>query len=109
MRPDPIGQPLGPGGFDVSVVAGPQDRDEDLRLTHLPGCPVHHRHGRARVIHQQLLAGHIMLTQHRLQGVGPLLIEGAELAVPVAVRVLGPVLLPQERQGHVLASSQFLV
>jgi len=105
---DPVRQPLAPGGFDVGVVAGPQHRHEDLRLAHLPGAPVHHRHRLPGIVHEQFLARHIVLAQHRLQGTLPAPVELTELAVLIAVGVGRPILLPEQPQGHPFAA-QLLV
>ena len=87
-------------GFDEGVVAGAQHGDEDLGFPHLPGMPVHHRHGLAGVIYEEPLARHIVLAQHRLQGALPAPVELTELAVAIAIGVGCPILLPEQPEGH---------
>jgi len=75
-----------------------------LCFTPFAGEPVDDdRHRVARVIHEQLLPGGVGLAHdHRQLGCeGP--VQRAEARIAQAIRLLGDVLLPQDRQGDMLA------
>ena len=106
---DPILQLLALGGFGVGVVAGPQDGDEDrgwaLRTTlrvvdgdRVPG-----------VVNEELLAGLVLLSQHHVQLLPPLLIELAEPAVGIAVGIRLAILFPGQLQRQVRMALEFFV
>src|SRR5690242_6594917 len=52
-------------------------------------------------IHKQLLAGLVLLPQHHILFPPPPLVQLAEAAVLIAVRVCRPVFLPQQLLSHV--------
>ena len=104
VSPDPVRQPLAEAGFGIGVVRGPQNRDEDLGLAHLPGDRIEHRHGVAGKVHEQLLAGGMGLAHGRRHAAAPFAVEVAEPAVAVAVGMLAAIILPQQRQGHAAAA-----
>ena len=101
---DPVRQPLAPAGLGIGVVRGPQHRDEDLGLAHLPGDRVEHRHGVAGEVHEQLLAGDMGLAHGRRDAAAPFAVEVAEPAVAVAVGMLAAIFLPQQHQRHAAAA-----
>ena len=82
----------------------PQHRDEDLGGAHFPGEPVEHRQGIAGEVHEQLLPGRMGLPHGRRDAVAPFDVEVAEPAVAVAVGMMAPVFLPQQRQRHAAAA-----
>jgi hypothetical protein len=96
----PVGQALAPASLGVGVVRSPEHGDEDVRLAHLAGGGVDHRHGVAGEVDEQLLAGDVRLAHGGGDASAPGDVEAAEPAVAVAVRMLGPVLLPEQHQGH---------
>ncbi len=108
VRADPVRQRLRPGRLGIGVVGRAQYRDEDLCLADFTGRRVDHRDGLAGVVDEQLLAGAMVLAHDHIQ----LALPGAEViakpGVLVAVRVGGPVFLPQQEQGHTLVS-EFLL
>ena len=106
MGADPVAQPLCPGGLGVGVAAGAEYGNEQLGLADLAGDGIPHRDGLARVVDKQLLAGPVFLAQHHVLLPTPALVELAEAAVTVAVRVHGAVLLPEQLQGEVLVLPQ---
>ena len=100
VSPDPVRQPLAEAGFGIGVVRGPQDRDEDLGVAHLPGDRIEHRHGVAGEVHEQLLARGMGLAHGRGHAAAPFAVEVAEAAVAVTVGMLAAIVLPQQRQRH---------
>ena len=97
---DPVRQALAPASLGIGVVRSPEHSDEDVRLAHLAGGAVDHRHGVAGEVDEQLLAGNVRLAHGGGDGSAPSDVEAAEPTVTVAVRMLGPVLLPEQHQGH---------
>src|SRR5690606_32550488 len=73
------------------------------RLVQLAGARIDHRHGLAGIVHEQLLAGPVVLAHHQVAAPEPLPVALAEPAVLIPVRVTRPVLLPQQEQSHALA------
>jgi hypothetical protein len=102
MGPGPIRQRLRPGRLGIGVAGGAEDGDEDLGWPDLTGLPVLDRYGLARVIDEEFLAGAMLLPQTPIQRRPPGSIEIAEAAVLLAVRMLGFVLLPEQRPRHAL-------
>ena len=100
MRPDPVGKPFRPARLGIGVVGCSQHRDEDMGAPLRPCRGVEYRHRVARKVDEQLLGGPMRLAHGRRDGFAPTAVELAEPAVAVAVRVLGPVLLPQQQQRN---------
>jgi hypothetical protein len=101
---DPIAQRLRPSRLDVGEARSAHHRDEDLRLAHLAGQPVdNHRHGVAGVIDEQLVAAHVGLAHRDRELAFPDSIQLAEPRVAVAPGIARNVLVPENRQGDVLA------
>lgn len=50
MRPDPVGQPLRPGGFGIGVVGSAQHGDKDLGFFDLPGHDIDHGDSGAAIV-----------------------------------------------------------
>src|SRR5580704_12166361 len=67
-----------------------------MRLLHWTTPWIMDRNRRACPIHEQLLAGLVLLSQHHILFPPPPLVQLAEAAVLVAIRVCLPVLLPQQ-------------
>jgi hypothetical protein len=63
MRANPIGQRLRPGGLGVGVVRRAKDGDEDLGWPHLASLAILDRHGLARIIDEEFLAGPVLLLE----------------------------------------------
>ena len=104
MGCDPVREALRPRGFRVGEARCAQHRHENLCFAPFAGEPVDDdRHRVARVIHEQLLPGGVGLAHdHRQLGCeGP--VQLAEARIAQAIRLLGDVLLPQDRQGDMLA------
>ena len=96
---DPIRQPLAPTGLSVGQVGRPQGGDEDLRRPRLAGGGVDHRHCLPGIVDEQPLASRMSLAHRRRQPPPPFRVKVAEPAVAISVRLLCPVLLPQQEQG----------
>lgn len=104
MRTDPVGERLRPRRFRIGEVRCSQDGDKYLCLPDLPGQPVnHHRRGVAGVIDEQLVATQMGLPHRDGDLVFPGPVKLAEAAVAISIRVSLDVLVPQDRQGDVLA------
>src|SRR5215467_12538907 len=65
-------------------------------LLHGTTTPIMDRYGCSCPMHEQLLAGLVLLPQHHVLFPAPTAVQLAEAAVLVAVRVCLPVLLPQQ-------------
>jgi hypothetical protein len=89
-------QLLALGGFGISAVAGPQDNDEDRRLSLRAALRIIDRNRRPGVIDEQLLSRDMILAQHYIQLLSPTLVQFAKAAVSVAVRVSLTIFFPSE-------------
>jgi len=104
MGADPVRQTLGFHRFRIGVVGGAQHRHENLHLTHLPSPGIGDGQGLTAEIDEQLLAGPMGLTHHQIASLPPGLVAVAEPGILKTFRVCRLVLLPQQRQGHALAT-----
>src|SRR5690349_5243119 len=68
---DPIGEALRPGGLGVGVTAGPEDRDEDGGGAHFAGGRVVNRDRVAGVVHEEFLAGSMLVTEYHVLTLQP--------------------------------------
>jgi len=101
MRTDPVGQTLAPRRLREGVAAGAPHRHEHLRLPHLARARVDHRHRRAAIVDEQLLSGPVHLAHAQVQLATPRPVQVAEPAVLVTIRMLLPILLPDQGKRHV--------
>ena len=109
VRSDPTGHLLIQRSLRIGVVPGSQHRHEQLCRAYLAGCWVVKGYSRSRPIDKQLLAWPMLLAQHQITLLPPALVVMAKTAVPIAVRMTGPVLFPQQLKGGVLVPLQFLM
>ena len=65
MRADPVGERLRPGGLGKGVTGRTQHRHEDLRLADLTGLAIDNRNLLAGIIHEDLVAGRMLLAHRR--------------------------------------------
>ncbi|MGY3695420.1 hypothetical protein ACVIGA_005500 [Bradyrhizobium sp. USDA 3240] len=101
---DPVGEALRPGRLRVGDARCAEHRDENLRGAPLAGEPVdHHRHAVARIVDEQLLAGRVRLAHRHRQPAFPGPVELAEPRIAIPAGFARDVLLPHNRQRHVLA------
>ena len=100
VRADPVRQRLRPARLGIREVRRAQGRNEDVRLMHLARRRVGHPDRVAGPVDEQSLARQMRLPHRRRDRLLPDLVQLAEPRVAVAVRVLGQILLPQQRQGH---------
>ena len=105
----PVPQILRPGGLSIGVVAGPQNRDEHLRLPNLASLGVRHRNRLTGIIHERLFSGAVFVPQNHVQTTLPCPVKLAVPAIGVAQRIRLLVLFPQKLKGYVLAALQFPV
>ena len=104
MGADPVGQCLGPARLGIGEVGGAHDGDENLRRTDLAGQPVDdHRHRVAGVIDKQLVAADVGLPHRDRQPRRPAAVQLAEARIAIPLGAALDVLVPQHRQGDVLA------
>jgi hypothetical protein len=107
LRADPVGGGLPRRGAGVGVVRSAQGGHEDLGLSDLTGDRVDDGHGVAGVVDKQLLAGAVFLPQDDFLPLEPAAVKVAEARIPVSVRVLLAILLPEQLQGDELVGLQF--
>ena len=100
----PVGEPLAPARLRERVVRRAEHRDEDVRRADLAAQRVDDRHRVPGEVDEQLLAGDMGLAHGRGDRPPPCAVERTEPAVAVAVRMLGPVFLPQQQQRHTAAT-----
>ena len=81
VRGRPVRQGLRPGRFGEGVARSAEHGHEDLRLTHLAGLGVDHRHRLPGVVDEQFLAGAVLLAHHQVEPSGPFPVLLAEPAV----------------------------
>jgi hypothetical protein len=104
MGADPVGQRLGPARLGIGEVGGAHDRDENLRRTDLAGKPIDdHRDRVAGVIDEQLVAADVGLPHRDRQPRRPAAVQLAEARIAIPFGASLDVLVPQHRQGDVLA------
>ena len=101
MCTDPVRQLLIAGGLRVSVRAGSQHGDEQMRLLDRATARIVDRDGGSRPIDEQFLAGLVFLTEHYILLAAPALVQLAKTGIAIAVRVGLPVLLPEQLLGYV--------
>ena len=104
MAGNPIWKRLRPTGLNIGVIGCSERGDEDLRLTHFARIRANHVHGMPRIVDKQAFACRMALTHHRRQAALPPGVELTIAAVPIAVRMDGAILFPEQRQGHALAA-----
>ena len=106
--PDVRGNPLPyvhrEAGLDVGVVARALRRNEQVGGDGFARLRIRHRHRRADVVHKQVFASLVLLAIRYLQRSRPSPIQLTEPAIVIAVGVMLLVLLPEQREGHSLAT-----
>ena len=100
MAADPVGEPFAGPGFAIDVAGGPERGDEQLHRLDSAGQRIDDIDGVAGEVDEHLLAGGMALTHGRRQPRLPGVVVFAEPGVTVSVRMLGPILLPEQRPGH---------
>src|SRR5207247_10509274 len=109
MGANPVLQTLAPGGFGVGEVAGPQHRHKQRSLPNGTTLRVVDRNRSPSKVDKELLTGLVLLTQHHVQALPPVLVQLAEAAVAVAFRVSLTVLLPGQLQGQMVMALKLVV
>jgi hypothetical protein len=104
MCRDPIRQLLAPHRLGVGETRCAQDGDKNLHRDDLTGEAIDDLAGAAGEVDKQLLAGDMGLAHGRLQPARPTPVKIAKPGIPEPVGRTGPVLLPQQRQGHIGAA-----
>jgi len=87
----------------VCVVAGTQNRHEDLTFSNLSGVRINNRQCVPGVVDKKLLPGFMGLPHGDLQFFLPAPIDFTILAVAVSLRKVLLILLPEQHQGDALA------
>src|SRR5579872_3307309 len=100
MSADPVDQLLIVGGLRVGIGTGVQVGDEAMAGSGRPALWIMDRNLRAAPIDEHLLAGLVLLTQYLVQFVDPALIQFAETAVAVVLRIRLFVFFPQQLQSY---------
>ena len=95
-------------GFRVGLVARTQHGHKEVARRNAAVLGIVDLHRLARPVHEHLLAGNIDLAQHRVQSARPALIQLAEAAVAVTLRLSLAVFLPQQQQRHGLSPEFFM-
>jgi len=107
MRADPVGQIAVQGGFGIGVVTGAQHSHEQIDRHDFTRLLVGEGDRVPGVVHEQLLAGTMLLAQNDILFVQPVAVE---LAIPTVAIPFGmnlAILLPEQLQGDVLVAGQF--
>jgi hypothetical protein len=99
---NPVGQILLLMSLGIGVVAGAQNADEDLDLVDLAGVGVDEGGCLTGIVDKDLFSTFVGEAHRGLQALGPLPVEGAELAVSIAIRMGFTILDPQQTQGDTL-------
>ena len=100
MAADPIRQRLRPPRLGVRVVGRAEHRHEHLRPSDLPCGAVDHLRRLPGVVDEHPLAGRMRLAHGGGQTAAPGRVQVAEPAVAIPIRLPGPILLPQQQEGH---------
>jgi hypothetical protein len=98
----PVGQVLAPVSLSIGIVAGAQYANEYLDLANLAGLRVDDGHRLTGVVYKDLFPTLVRESHRRIQPLGPLAIESAELTVAVPVRVGFAIFDPQQPQSDAL-------
>jgi hypothetical protein len=106
MAVDPVRQVLAERRTRKGVGAGAEHGYEDRGRRDFAALAVVDRNGVAGPVDEGLVAGVVILPEHHITVAMPPLIEFAEAAVAVAVRLRFTVLLPEELQRQMFVSLQ---
>jgi hypothetical protein len=101
---NPIRQLLAPSRLGVGEARCAQHGDKNLYRYDLTGEAIDDLAGAAGEVDKQLLAGEMGLAHCRLQPARPTPVKVAEPGIAEPVGRTSPVLLPQQRQGHIGAA-----
>ena len=100
MRAGPIRQLLRPGRLGISEVRSAEHADKYLSLVDFARRRINNRDPLARVVHERLFSGDVVLAHHRAQPSLEPAKQIAEPAVAVALLVDLPIFLPQDHHRH---------
>ena len=100
MRAGPVRQLLRPGRLGISEVRSAEHANEYLRLMDFAGRRIDNPDPLARVVHERLFPGDVVLAHHRAQPSLEPAKQIAEPAVAVAVSVDLPIFLPKDHHRH---------
>ena len=100
MRAGPIRQLLRPGRLGISQVRSPKHADKYLRFVDFACRRINNRDPLARVVHERLFSGDVVLPHHRAQPSLEPAKQIAEPAVAVALLVDLPIFLPKDHHRH---------
>jgi hypothetical protein len=104
MAGDPVGEPLAGPGLRIDIGGRAHGGDEQLHRLGHAGRRIDDIQRVTGVVDEHLLAGDMPLTHGRRDPPLPLVEVLAEPGVAEPVRVIGAVLLPEQRPGHALAA-----
>src|SRR6202522_4294258 len=100
MRAGPIRQLLRPRRLGISQVRSAQHADKYLRFVDFACRRINNRDLLARVVHERLFSGDVVLAHHRAQPSLEPAKQIAEPAVAVALVVDLPIFLPKDHHRH---------
>ena len=100
---DPVGQPLAGPRLAIDIAGGSERGDEQLHRRRHASGRIDHVDGVAGVIDEHLLTGDMVLAHGRRDATLPGIEAHTEPRIAISVRMLGPVLLPDQRAGYALA------
>src|SRR5262249_22301500 len=106
MATHPVAQILTERGPRQSVLPSAQNGHEQRSRRDHTGSLIVDGNGVTGPVHEHLLAGAVLLTQYNILIPAPALIQFAEAAVAVAVRLGFSILLPDQLQGQMFVRLQ---
>ena len=106
MTVDPVPQVLVQRGPREGVGAGAQNRDEQRSRGHVTDAPVVDRDRVSGPVHEHLLAGAMLLTQHHILVSAPAMVQLTETAVAITIGLSFAIFFPDQLQSQVLVRLQ---
>ena len=102
MAVDPLSQVLSHRGSGKGIGTGAENRDEDRCRRNITALAVVDRYGVPGPIDKRLFSRLVIVPEHHVPGAAPALIQLAEPAIAVAIRMRFSILFPQQVKCQML-------